>query len=108
MKRSETVQKVIDYLGRIAMMLATGAIALTFYLLWLAGRKGSVDPVAVGAVGAITTLLGTTLGALGAMLVSTSTGPSEAELEALAGLQPMPMPVEGVGGGPVIVKEEGT
>ena len=107
MTRTETVQTVIKYLGRIAAGLAVGAISLTFYLLWLAGKSGSVDPVAVGAVGAITTLLGTTLGALGAMLVSTSSGANESELEELAALigPPAPIPVTGPQGGPVAVVE---
>lgn len=107
MKRTETVQAVINYLGRIAMILAVGAITLTFYLLWLAGKKGSVDPVAVGAVGSIIALLGTNLGALGALLVSTNTGPTEAEMAALAALAPKDAPLEvaGVGGGPVKTEE---
>lgn len=77
MTTSEVVLAVIRYLGRIALVLAGGALLLTGYVLHLAGKSGSVDPVAVAAVGAVTTLLGTVLGALGAMLVSTRTGPSE-------------------------------
>lgn len=91
MTSSEVVLAVIRYLGRIALVLAAGALALTAYVLHLAGRAGSVDPVAVAAVGAITTLLGTVLGALGAMLVSTRSGPGTDE----------PVPVVGPTGGPV-------
>jgi hypothetical protein len=67
----DTVITVIRYLGRIAIVLALGFLALTGNLLFLAGKSGSVDPVAVGSVGAVGSALTFVLGALGAMLVST-------------------------------------
>lgn len=95
----DTVLTVIRYLGRIALILAVGFLALTANLLYLAGQKGAVDPVAVGAVGAVGSALTFVLGALGAMLVSTKTGPSEGDLEALAAAingprPPAPEPLE--------------
>jgi hypothetical protein len=102
MTSSAVVLTVIRYLGRIAAFLAAGVVALTWRLVDQAGHAGSVDPVAVGAVGAVCTLLGTTLGAFGALLVSTKTGPTNEELQALADLPPAePIPVTGVDGGPV-------
>lgn len=92
MTTPDVVLAVIRYLGRIALVLAGGALALTAYVLNLAGRAGSVDPVAVAAVAAITTLLGTVIGALGAILVSTRSGPSA---------DSPPIPVTGPAGGPV-------
>lgn len=71
MTSSEVVLTVIRYLGRTALVLGGGALLLTAYVLHLAGKSGSVDPVAVAAVAAITTLLGTVIGSLGAILVST-------------------------------------
>lgn len=97
MTTPDTVLAVIRYLGRIALVLTGGAIALTAYVLHLAGKSGSVDPVAVAAVAAITTLLGTVIGALGAILVSTRSGPSEDE----------PVAVVGPSGGPVETVEVG-
>lgn len=98
MTTPDVVLAVIRYLGRIALVLALGALVLTAYVLHLAGQKGSVDPVAVAAVAAITTLLGTVIGALGAILVSTRSGPT---------LEDGAVPVTGADGGPVETVEVG-
>lgn len=87
---TSVVLTVIRYLGRIALVLAFGDLVLTGFVVHLAGKSGSVDPVAVGAVGAITTLLGTVIGALGALLVSTREVPADDVV-----------PVSGPSGGPV-------
>lgn len=93
------VLTVIRYLGRIAMVLAAGALLLTAYVLWLAGKAGSVDPVAVAAVGAITTLLGTVLGALGALLVSVrSQDDEQPTLVEVVNTKTEPVPVDATDG----------
>ena len=81
-KPPTVVELVIKYLGRIAVVLAAGLLLLTWRLLDLAGAAGSVDPTAVAAVGAVGSALTFVLGALGAMLVSTKTGPSVEEFAA--------------------------
>jgi hypothetical protein len=80
--RPNPVDRVITYLGRIAVVLSGGLLVLTWRLLDLAGKAGSVDPTAVAAVGAVGAALTFVLGALGAMLVSTKTGPTAEEFAA--------------------------
>jgi hypothetical protein len=80
---------VIRYLGRIAVVLSAGLLLLTWRVLDLAGKAGSVDPTAVAAVAAVGSALTFVLGALGAMLVSTKIGPTPEEMAAqLAELEP--------------------
>lgn len=74
MTRSDVVLTVIRYLGRIAFVLACGVLYLTWVLIDAGDGSKTVDATAVGAVGAVSTALGTVLGALGALLVSTRAG----------------------------------
>lgn len=74
MTRSDVVLTVIRYLGRIALILAAGVLYLTWVLIDSGDGTKTVDATSVGAVGAVCTLLGSVLGALGALLVSTRAG----------------------------------
>lgn len=69
-----TVFTVVVLLGTIALVLATGEIWLVRDIVRQGSGSGTVDPAAVAAVGGIGTLCGTTIGALGAVLVSTRSG----------------------------------
>ena len=82
-----TVQLVVGILGLIALVLALGDLTLVAIVI----RQPKIDQAAAIAVGAVGQLLGTTIGALGAMLVSTrSVDPDkvaeQAKTEQAAGL----------------------
>lgn len=93
MTRSDVVLTVIRYLGRIALLLAAGVTYLTWVLIDSGDGTKTVDATSVGAVGAICTLLGGVLGALGAMLVSTRAGDEPATPVVVQNTEDEPVPV---------------
>lgn len=71
MTDANTVRAVIRYLGLTALVLVLGGIWLVRDLLRLSQGAGSIDAAAAAVIGGVFTLAGTTVGALGALLVST-------------------------------------
>lgn len=104
----DTIQLIVKYLGRAAVvgLITTGALVAG--VLWLSRGKGTVDAAAIALVGLIAQPVSGAMAALPSLLASTRSAPTKAELsEALEGLPaPAPTPVVGVPGGePVMVAE---
>ena len=96
MTRSDVVLTVVRYLARLTLVLVAGTLYLTWVVIDQAGKVGTVDPVAVGLVGAAWTLTGSCVTALATLLVSTrSTDSAEPPTPVVVENQPdNPVPVE--------------
>jgi hypothetical protein len=75
-----TIRSVIRYLGMTALLLVGGGVWLVRDLLRLSQGAGTIDAAAAAVIGGVFTLAGTTVGALGALLVSTRSGPTQTEI----------------------------
>lgn len=73
------VQSVIRVLGTALIILIAGLLGLTYVVVGQGNGAKTVDPAAVGAVGAIATLAGTIGGYVGGLLSSARTGPVAVE-----------------------------
>jgi hypothetical protein len=60
----------------IGALLVLGDLLLVRELIHQGSGEGTIDPAAVGAVGGVSTLAGTVIGALGTLLVSTRSTPT--------------------------------
>lgn len=69
-----TVRAVVRYLGLAALLLISIDYLLLRQVISQGAGKGTIDAATLGAIGSMSTLTGTVLGALGAVLVSTRTG----------------------------------
>lgn len=68
-----TVRAVVRYLGLAALLLITIDFLLLRQVISQGAGTGTIDAATLGAIGSMSTLTGTVLGALGAVLVSTRT-----------------------------------
>ena len=75
-----TVLLVVRLLGGCALLLVAGSILLTYVVIAQAART-PVDPAAVAVLAGVTSLTGTAVGALAALLVSTRSQPEAAPPE---------------------------
>lgn len=73
----DVVRRVVTLLGAAALIFGVGLIALVYAVI----KSGTVDGSAVGLVTSVGTLAGTSIGALGALLVNTRTTPTGDEIE---------------------------
>jgi hypothetical protein len=83
----------------VVYFLGTAALALIAGLLWLVHSVIARDqPTAesIAMISSVGTLAGTTLGALGALLVSTRSGPTEAAPVTVVNKTSDPVPVDAV------------
>lgn len=70
---SSVVRAVVRYLGLAALMLIAVNFLLLRQVIGQGAGKGTIDAATLGAIASVSTLTGTVLGALGAVLVSTRT-----------------------------------
>lgn len=92
MTEARTVRLVVLFLGLLAVIGTVGTLVLIGYALRLAGT-GDLGPTAVALLATPATLASASIAGLGALLVSTRSGPPEP----IPVTAPDPLPVQEIG-----------
>lgn len=90
MTDKKVVQTVVFFLGVAGLLLITGEMWLVHSII----ARDKPSDASVALISSIGTLAGATLGALGAILVSTRSGPTEAAPVVVANTANDPVPVD--------------
>lgn len=92
-----TVRAVVRYLGLAALLLITIDFLLLRQVISQGAGNGTIDAATLGAIGSMSTLTGTVIGALGTLLVSTRTSTEGPDQVQITNTSDEPVPVEDAG-----------